>query len=469
MSTPITWRNVTGPDPAQAAYPMAIAQQTLNGAFDQFSNIIKQREAGILAGEQRGQEDLKAAFLDRLQSVKTPEELAALGQLDTTGMTAATKAALRGAGEARLTSLRQGVTVEQDYNAGQAARGQAGLRDQIASLIAAGKPDEANAMIAANPGLMNAAPLVASATQAARTKILQSREDANYGIDANTKAIGLSNATLANDAAKLAASNAAASQGVDAIVNDFAGQHQATSANMRNVVQVEAARLGNIPLRLDGSVDDSAMTDKQKEVFNYHLKTKGLPTLTDITTGDTQAAAILKDKLKAAGYKPTDIARAESILPTLLNTSPTAAIGNDKTNLDRKILQQDAQAAEDRMKYGQVATPETITGLSDAALATINSITKPGSWRQAALRETVANFLQEGGIKQGEFRVLPSAETLKQIILRTKDSWIGTNTSEIEDSLKKWAESAESINGAKSAIKNSAIQRIRGVDKEAVK
>lgn len=109
MSSPITWRNVSGPALTDAGSVMARAAATLDGAFSKWGSTIddyQKQQKEIFDKAELGR---VMDFRERLAGAKTPEEVAALQtQLDALrgGLTAASREKILGAEEARIGSLQ---------------------------------------------------------------------------------------------------------------------------------------------------------------------------------------------------------------------------------------------------------------------------------------------------------------------------------------------------------------------------
>lgn len=118
MARPITWQNVNAPSNSDAVNLLRGAATGIDGAFDKFGSIIKEREAAQVNNQLALQNNAKNAYLDELGTLKTPEALAQreefLSQMRA-NLDPATRAAVRGADEARLTSLRQQTLAGNEY------------------------------------------------------------------------------------------------------------------------------------------------------------------------------------------------------------------------------------------------------------------------------------------------------------------------------------------------------------------
>lgn len=132
-----------GASPADAARPLEIARQSIGDAFGQFMNVIKDREGFIQKQADTAAEANVQGFLDRIQGARTPEEIAALqesGELDTlrAGLRPQDLARVRGAEDARLTSVMQQTTARNTFEDQALARSRLPLINQAAMLAAQG-------------------------------------------------------------------------------------------------------------------------------------------------------------------------------------------------------------------------------------------------------------------------------------------------------------------------------------------
>ncbi|TXH13310.1 MAG: hypothetical protein E6R03_11565 [Hyphomicrobiaceae bacterium] len=159
MSTPITWRNVTGPSLADAAKPLAYAQSAFSGGFDALSNALKGFQ-----GEQEKiwkQEDAQATQ-DVLSKIYAADSLDKFNALKSTGVLdqaiAANGARIDRAAVNALLDGRVGTLQTRDKdNAAYAldlnTREQAPIFRQIQAL-AISNPPAARELLNQNPGLI---------------------------------------------------------------------------------------------------------------------------------------------------------------------------------------------------------------------------------------------------------------------------------------------------------------------------
>lgn len=117
MGNPITWQNVTGPSQADAARMMDMARSSLNVGFDAFGKVIKDTETFNANQVLKLDEAAKQNYLDRVQQMRTAEEVAVFeASPEAEGMRqkmqAPTRGLVRPAAEARgqyLTGVQRGT------------------------------------------------------------------------------------------------------------------------------------------------------------------------------------------------------------------------------------------------------------------------------------------------------------------------------------------------------------------------
>ena len=271
MAAPITWRNVDTANLAQSAVPLAYSQQSINGAFDAFQNILRQRQDVDNANTAAIQEVGKQNFLDALAQARTPEQMAALqqsGQLDAMrqSMGAQARNAVRGADESRLASVRQQTTQEQAFNAAQLERSQVPLKDEIASLTANGKFAEARELAQQHPELLNRAALFNGIATA----------ENNF----NTRTLENSTRTMQNESAKISLDQKKKDVTNTTLVDAAVGQRlsEFQSGNQEHNAKIaEQARDMGLPLDpRTGLPDPSTLTPQQSMVLNSRLTALGL-------------------------------------------------------------------------------------------------------------------------------------------------------------------------------------------------
>jgi len=485
MAGPITWRNVSGPSPAEAARPLQIAQQSFNGAFDALGNIIKQREATDASNVLATDEAAKQAFLERLNGARTPDELTAM-QPDILAARAAlsprNQAATRGADEARIASLRTNITAGNKFADDQLDREQAPIRDSILS-AAQRDPAKALALIEANPGLRNAAELHKAITnreqdltrfgwekdrhgfavdQNQRANAADARSAQSHGINIQTSQLQL------NEAQQKAADNEEVRR-LETRLADFASNYQASTAGARSAIEGEAAAFKDLPRNGDGSLNVNRMTPEQKAALNTRLTAKGLPTTDIIETGDTEATRNFLTTLREEGVRPSTIARIQSQVGPALSTAPQALVGNDADNAARAARVSEAEDEVLADRYGSISTKPHQDKLLKRGMEMISAITKPGSMARDRYTRALGTWIDEGGIPTGDGgKILPSEGQLATLLSKVDSGTFGINSfqSDITDVLNKWQNDPENIKGAAELLKSKLKNQLREVNKD---
>jgi len=184
----ITWRNVESKSNSEVSQGYAAATNGINAGLKGLVDTFGQYETGLKKDAEYADNTRVQGFMDRLQQAKSPEEMAALqasGELDQfrAGMTPDALAKVRGAGEARTSSLMQQATVGQTFQDQQTERDQRPQKDHLKSLIANKDYVGASAFLAEHPQLTGKAAYVtdiAAGKQSAedRAQVLTSRADA---------------------------------------------------------------------------------------------------------------------------------------------------------------------------------------------------------------------------------------------------------------------------------------------------
>lgn len=146
MGEPITWRTVIGPSLADAARPLNDAVTTLGGASDILDKAIQRQQTVNQGFADRARNAQVQAYLDTVAAAKTPADVTALqqsGHLDALRAQIDPRdlALIRGADEARRTSLQQQTTATDQFNDQQAVQThQAAIQDVLAT-AALGTPE----------------------------------------------------------------------------------------------------------------------------------------------------------------------------------------------------------------------------------------------------------------------------------------------------------------------------------------
>jgi hypothetical protein len=352
MATPITWQNVNAPSNDAAMRGMESAGQNLTGGLDKFASILANREQVNQGVADRGRQASQEEYLNLVQSYKTPEELQAArmsGVLDQrlASLDPRNQAAVRGAQEARITSLQTQATAGNTFATGQKTFADAPMIEQHNQLVANGDTVGAAALRAANTGV-NWGNSAQDAWDAGRTRNNQNTADTLAAeIDPVALENAKANALLAPGARaqavleqELKAINLANQQRTaDQEVEDrkiaestarFATISQQRTAAVRTGYGVLAKARG-FNLAPDGGPDRSRMTDSEIAILTAAGKAAGMPAFDTMFSGNTQSAAALKKSLKDQGFSDRAITNAGDLINGAADTSSVGAlVGNDR-------------------------------------------------------------------------------------------------------------------------------------------
>lgn len=194
MSEPITWRTVVGPSLAEAARPMEAAGQSINGAFDKIAGILQQREQMDINNVNARRNANTQAYLNELYSqYKTPEALAAaqasgaVDQLKAKFNGLIDSAAVRGADETRLATLRDQTLKGQEFGDKQQQIKDRPLVNGILSTLYKGDGEGAMKLLDASPHLLNHADVQKQVADYMHTLKQRGREDTRFTWDEATQ------------------------------------------------------------------------------------------------------------------------------------------------------------------------------------------------------------------------------------------------------------------------------------------
>ena len=193
MAGPITWRTVQGASLADASRPLEVAQRTISGAFDSLGGLVKEQQAINQATIDREDDANVQSFLNRLQAVKSPEEMAALqasGELGTmmSALKPKQQAMVRGADDVRTNSLMQQVTARNAFETQAKTAQYAPIKDRALSLSMAGDKAGALALLEQNPGMPGQADIHRAITTDDQSRMRWDRDRKKWSWeDANQK------------------------------------------------------------------------------------------------------------------------------------------------------------------------------------------------------------------------------------------------------------------------------------------
>lgn len=495
MATPITWRNVDAPSNMEAMRGFSLAQNSFDGAFANINKVLADRQAMENANYAAGQENAKQNFLDALQAAKTPEELAALqasGQLDPmkTGMNAATRAAVRGSEEARLTSVRNQVLDANKYGDQMADHSEQPVIQDINARIA-GKDWLGAQGAIDNANVRDKAKLQSALSAAMRADLTQGRGDAEYEHKLKMQPYA-DNAVIRGDESgklDLAQKKQAADDeqrlrnfetAITKAATDRNTQLTAAKSAISSVIPEAEKTLGiTVPRNTDGSINVDRLEKPDKAKLDGFLGGRGLLTTDAIGAGDTQFAASLAANLRSAGARASEIAKLQPIIDAQASSTPTVAIGNDAATIERNARIADLVDQSKLDQFGTVVSAGNDKESYDTAAKVIGERYGKDAWRAETARQAVANFKgivvkdkdgkpvidKESGLP---YYIKPNETEMSKILDRASTHWWrpgGGGSDSVENALQKWADDPENQKKASQVFNIDMEKRVRNLYK----
>lgn len=456
MSGPITWQTINGPSMAQAAAPLESAARLILGGIDRAGDTLSGYNKQQQAIEDRGAEAQVQGFLERLQRVRSPEEVAALqasGELDTlrAGLRPQDLAKIRGAEEARTSSLMGQTTAKNTFDDSLAKRAADPIFEQYR--LAGLNGDEATQakLLAANPNLRGWAAAVEQDKALERKMIEQARADrlapyteANTIAESELKAVQLSNAKRANNDAE---EERRLSIRLAQEQEKYLGQQNEREAALGKV----AKRLG-LPVDPSGRARVSEYTQEQKlRLDNEAILSGGLPS-DAIRGSDTLTADKMLERLSKSGeFSPQVIMKnRDAIRSTFASNVSTGAIGNDAAeialNRAREKAVNDERAKDNWSAPGAPDTRRNYEELAKDVPSLIDKTTGIDPEEDVADIQKLLNELAVKGIevKKGVF-VTPSTNDVRAALRQAPGGWFkdSTRADNVKEYLKNIMSSPE--------------------------
>lgn len=492
MGAPITWRNVESANPGLAARPMEAAAGSVNSAFDIFNKVIQQRQgidnANVAAVEEGG----KQAYLDRLQMAKTPEEVAALeasGELNTLaqGLSATTRAQLRGAAEARLTSTRQGAVAANAYGDQALGREQLPVREQIAALTSQGKFAEARTLASNTPNLQGLGVLMNGITTAERTFKTQGQADIASANRAKLDALNLTKAEREAAEAQLVA---AETQETRRLADRIAAEAVKNTARVTALAQEQgkAAKALGLPVTQQGAPDFVNWSKDQLVTFDTFAKNLGTagpsmtfpgvggavvsPSTAGINGDTARGSGLYSDLSKSGEFSPRVLAANEARIRSAYNSTAPGAVGNDAV----AIAAADARnqvgfARDDANNWYAPGSADARRSYEDLAKVIPDLVKGSSNGLDAGEDvEDVQRLLGEvatAGIKRRDgTTVVPSANDFMRFVRSSEGGWFSDDkrAKNIRKDLEKWVNSPEGIAMATKGAKSESYQDRRKME-----
>lgn len=200
----ITWRNINSNSAAAASVAgqlMNSAQQSFESGLEGLKNNLRAREERDASNWDVTKQNNTEAFLNKLNSYKTPEELAAAqasGELDVLRSQYGAQVdgnAIRGAESEMQQKLIERITAQNQYEDDTTTRAQSGDVDAIKSLIAQRNFDAAGTQLG-QLELKNEAPLYQALQEAQRQQVVEGQDDQRFGMEKGRYGADMLNSSL---------------------------------------------------------------------------------------------------------------------------------------------------------------------------------------------------------------------------------------------------------------------------------
>ena len=402
MSGQITWRNVDQrPSTAEAALMFRSASTQMNQGIDTFAGLIKSAEATDASNVKARDEIGKQNYLDVLQGAKTPEQLAALAADPATAaardsLSAASRAATRGALDARTTSLRADETAALAFDN---ARKEVAEKPFKAELAALTLTNPAAAQVRAQQyvtegKIRDAAPFLKEAIATGRANTAYDQKEEAYqhalgnrplqdqALQDQAAAAKLTAASLQrNEADRVSEQNA-----VLPAFREFENQ----KVEFNNKVKAIGTQLGIKPDD-NGMPDTAAMSVDQLKAFGAALKAQKLE------SPPTSSAALegIKQKMIANGSSITAIRNAMKGAEPVLK-GDTALSPEDQANVDNQVAGIDKRlemVKSDNLFYNP---PAETNGLKTKVYEDADKLVTDNPATKTRLRAYLSKWMDEG-------------------------------------------------------------------------
>ena len=437
MAAPITWQTINGPSLAQAALPMESAARLILGGIDRAGSTLTGYNNQQQAIEDRGADAKVQGFLERLQRVQSPEEVATLrasGELDAlrAGLRPQDLAKVRGAEDARLASLMQQTTAKNTFDDTVAKRAAEPILEQFR--LAGLNGDEATQarLMAENPNIRGWATAVEQDKALERKAVEQARADrlAPY-TEANTIA-----------ESKLTATKLANAERANAEAEEERNLALRLAQEQRNYLDQQKQRdveLGKVAQRLGLPVDpsgrarvDEYTTEQKLRLDNEAILSGGQPS--DMVRGsDTMTADKMLDRLSREFSPQVIMKNRDTIRGAFASNVSAGAVGNDAAeialNRAREKVINDERAKDNWSAPGAPDTRRNYEELAKDVPSLIDKSSGIDSEEDVADIQKLLNELAVKGIEvqKGVF-VTPSTNDVRAALRQAPGGWFKDST-----------------------------------------
>lgn len=438
MATPITWRNVDAPDNRGVSAMLGGAQDGINSGLGQLANILKQRESVNEANWNQQKTNNTQAFLDAVGKPTTPEEFAALQQSGVLEQmrkgfgSQVDLAATRAAEEARLSTLQQRQTTNNDFLDRGIARAQQPIQEKIKTAYINGDIAGGDALVAANPGLVHPDEL-------AKLRVSSQDEVARRTQEALMRPFIYKNQV---DTAKL---NGLEIQGKEQAIKEAdemrrletrlssAQQSYINEQQEKGKIMGRVAKELGLPVDIDGAPRIADMTEAQQTKLFHQATLAGVPEASAYGAGDTSAANRFYTSLTKSGeFSPTVLQKQRDRIRQIFDsTLLDGAVGNNAQANNRASAQ--TTVAMEEVARNNWSTPNSPDALRDFEAISAKVPALVGDGNQRSVQKAIYTAATKGIKTADGTYVTPSMNDVLSAIASTNDDfwsvdgWSGNN------------------------------------------
>lgn len=450
MAEPITWRNITGPNPADALRPMQAAQESFTNSLGSLEKMLLNAQQQATNVENRGLDESKQKYLSYLDGITNPEDLLARraeAQKMFASLDPRVQAQVRDADEQRFKALTEFRTQELGVADDNRKRKEEPIRDNVLTLAYGGNYDGAMQLLGQNADIRDRASLMKAIEDSKRTgKEFQWKEETHRDQRASS-ALGRKEAGLRIDTLQRQKEDDLTAR---ALADEMA-RRAADHRNKQRIVSEQYAVLAkelNYPefVRPDGRLDmeqiekytdpnskaydtDEGKTKRARvEALKTQAQQRGLLPYASLTTSDTMAADQAYNELVASGkYRPADLEKAREQFRSGFDGGSTPLVGREKAKSDRIAAETqvdlERDIAEGWSLPGSLRAREMGPRLTADLMDKIN--TADGSSPEQDLpgiRNAIGRVINEGILVDNQ-RVVPSESLILQALNSAEGSW----------------------------------------------
>lgn len=428
MGEPITWRNVTGTNPAEALRPMQAAQQSFTDSLGSLEKMLLNAQQQATNIENRKLDDTEQQYRTFLDGFANPDDLLAARaeqQQRFQSLDPRIQARVREADEQRYSLLADMRTKELAISDDKRQREEEPIRDGVLTLGHGGDIPGAIALLEKNPNIRNRADIM-------KELIAAQREGRRFQWDANAEARAEASHAQSQKLGKLnlsAAEKAQADSEEQRRFDQYIAREQLAYRGQQQQLGLklgEVARKNGLPVTAEGMPNIGSMTKEQTESLRK-LGGKDFTSWRNDTAFANQFYTGLNGK-----FRPDLITANESRIRSGFTSAAGPLVGADAANAARADAERDVILDAEQANNWMIPGSESV-GVVQANLEkeipTLMGDSYPNeSIADAAsmLKVELGKILQEGipvTIDNKEVRLIPPANIIRTSIAEAEGSW----------------------------------------------